>query len=106
MQGLADSVRGVMQQEQVQLHQAFRDRHRYLMKVLTAKTLKISGHFALLTRPFPSDGADTAGQGHARDMTSTLMSPAATIQPNPAAVWTDAAPQHTTHPLQEHLYCK
>lgn len=47
MQGLADSVRGVMQQEQVQLHQAFRDRHRYLMKVLTAKTLKISGQSEL-----------------------------------------------------------
>eukprot|EP00891_Asterochloris_glomerata_P001218 jgi/Astpho2/1218/Aster-x0468 len=45
--GLADSVRGVMQQEQVQLHQAFRDRHRYLMKVLTAKTLKISGQSEL-----------------------------------------------------------
>ena len=47
MQGLADSVRGVMQQEQVHLHHAFRDRHRYLMKVLTAKTLKISGQSEL-----------------------------------------------------------
>ena len=36
-----------MRQEQVQLHQAFRDRHRYLMKVLTAKTLKISGQSEL-----------------------------------------------------------
>lgn len=29
------------------LHISFRDRHRYLLKVLTAKTLKISGHSEL-----------------------------------------------------------
>ena len=30
-----------------QLHISFRDRHRYLLKVLTAKTLKISGQSEL-----------------------------------------------------------
>lgn len=34
-------------QELQQLHISFRDRHRYLLKVLTAKTLKISGQSEL-----------------------------------------------------------
>ena len=36
-----------IQRELQQLHINFRDRHRYLLKVLTAKTLKISGQSEL-----------------------------------------------------------
>ena len=36
-----------VQRELKQLHSSFRDRHRYLLKVLTAKTLKISGQSEL-----------------------------------------------------------
>lgn len=36
-----------VQRELQQLHSSFKDRHRYLLKVLTAKTLKISGQSEL-----------------------------------------------------------
>ena len=46
MQGTRISVAEV-QSELAALHAQFRDRHRYLLKVLTAKTLKISGQSEL-----------------------------------------------------------
>ena len=46
LQGTKVSVTG-LQNELQQLHINFTDRHRYLLKVLTAKTLKISGQSEL-----------------------------------------------------------
>lgn len=46
MQGTKISLAEIYQ-ELKQLHNNFRDRHRYLLKVLTAKTLKISGQSEL-----------------------------------------------------------
>ncbi len=46
MQGTKVSVADVKTELQA-LHASFKDRHRYLLKVLTAKTLKISGQSEL-----------------------------------------------------------
>ncbi|KAK9804286.1 hypothetical protein WJX72_004797 [[Myrmecia] bisecta] len=46
-QGAAASATRVLQGELAELQTAFRDRHRYLLKVLTAKTLKIGGYSEL-----------------------------------------------------------
>ena len=62
MQGTQISVTEI-HEELEQLHVNFRDRHRYLLKVLTAKTLKISGqselHYLVMQINFNSFYAKT-----------------------------------------------